>query len=584
MSTDPTTPLSAALDLDAITDGATGWDRDWVAQLPGHLPASAYLAPYLRWRAQRELAALLADVDRLVAEVRRLRGAVPAATGPAILGRALLDENGDAWPTRPAGLYGFGLRTREVLLVDPAAWARHERLADAAARWRHICTAISPDIGQGDVDDAEADVWAAVDALGEHPALDGDLADNPTEAGALERFGIDPDELAAVLDGEPTPSTPDEGGTTAPPDAGTDTPTTAGEASVQVTPADGGDTGTDNGEAASLRDVAERREALISQHRRYMESCIWVDLGRMSGAPCLGGTRIRVETIAGLLADGLDGDQIRDHYPDVTDQHLVAVRHFVAEVDAGSCPEDELADGKRALYDHVVGAHGPSDAEPAPEPAGGPGWVDRRGWTRQQWLDDARAIFNSVHGGAADLLNGHIVALFAELHDVTEQRDLAIAHDRQPYPTAAAYEAVCATLERKRAELDDTVQANHRWAATHAGLEAELAEVREELARMAGGVTDLRATVAMRDGQLRDVSAELEYVRADREGLDLQRNRLLAERATARRDVAAGVLDEAATGTSGLTAAGLRQMAAQIRAGTRRVPGSPEPDGGGDDG
>ena len=67
----PATP--GELDLDAITDGATGWDRDWIAQLPGHLPSSAYLAPDLAGRAQREIAALLADVDRLAAEVRRLR-------------------------------------------------------------------------------------------------------------------------------------------------------------------------------------------------------------------------------------------------------------------------------------------------------------------------------------------------------------------------------------------------------------------------------------------------------------------------------------------------------------------------------
>jgi len=33
--------------------------------------------------------------------------------------------------------------------------------------------------------------------------------------------------------------------------------------------------------------------------------------------------------------------------------------------------------------------------------------------------------------------------------------ELAIAHDRQPYPTAAAYEAVCAALEDKRKRLEE---------------------------------------------------------------------------------------------------------------------------------
>lgn len=74
-TTDPTiapTP-SDPLDLDAIADGDTGWDRSWVAGLPGNLPKSTYLYPDLADRAQREIAALLDDVDRLVAEVRRLR-------------------------------------------------------------------------------------------------------------------------------------------------------------------------------------------------------------------------------------------------------------------------------------------------------------------------------------------------------------------------------------------------------------------------------------------------------------------------------------------------------------------------------
>ena len=34
------------------------------------------------------------------------------------------------------------------------------------------------------------------------------------------------------------------------------------------------------------------------------------------------------------------------------------------------------------------------------------------------------------------------------LEDVERERDLAIAHDRQPYPTAHAYESVCAAREK----------------------------------------------------------------------------------------------------------------------------------------
>lgn len=42
----------------------------------------------------------------------------------------------------------------------------------------------------------------------------------------------------------------------------------------------------------------------------------------------------------------------------------------------------------------------------------------------------------------------------SELDQARAERDLAIAHDRQPYPTAFAYEQVCKTLERTKSERD----------------------------------------------------------------------------------------------------------------------------------
>lgn len=50
----------------------------------------------------------------------------------------------------------------------------------------------------------------------------------------------------------------------------------------------------------------------------------------------------------------------------------------------------------------------------------------------------------------------------AALIDCIEERDLAIAHDRQPYPTADAYERVCATLQRAEALLAEMVTAYTR--------------------------------------------------------------------------------------------------------------------------
>ncbi len=41
----------------------------------------------------------------------------------------------------------------------------------------------------------------------------------------------------------------------------------------------------------------------------------------------------------------------------------------------------------------------------------------------------------------------------AQLETVTRERDEAIAHDRQPYPTAEAYEKVCASHAASRARI-----------------------------------------------------------------------------------------------------------------------------------
>ena len=42
----------------------------------------------------------------------------------------------------------------------------------------------------------------------------------------------------------------------------------------------------------------------------------------------------------------------------------------------------------------------------------------------------------------------------AEVEALKAERDLAVAHDRQPYPTADAYEAACRALEKHRARAD----------------------------------------------------------------------------------------------------------------------------------
>jgi hypothetical protein len=48
--------------------------------------------------------------------------------------------------------------------------------------------------------------------------------------------------------------------------------------------------------------------------------------------------------------------------------------------------------------------------------------VDRTGWTRKQWIDDAKKLFYDPDGSVLDFVNGHITALFAELDDLQSGR------------------------------------------------------------------------------------------------------------------------------------------------------------------
>jgi hypothetical protein len=59
--------------------------------------------------------------------------------------------------------------------------------------------------------------------------------------------------------------------------------------------------------------------------------------------------------------------------------------------------------------------------------------------------------------------------LLDEIKQLARERDLAVAHDRQPYPTAEAYERVCAALERQRGEVDRLRDLLGRleWAGCH---------------------------------------------------------------------------------------------------------------------
>jgi septal ring factor EnvC (AmiA/AmiB activator) len=83
--------------------------------------------------------------------------------------------------------------------------------------------------------------------------------------------------------------------------------------------------------------------------------------------------------------------------------------------------------------------------------------------------------------------------LVAELAETRRERDLAVAHDRQPYPTQDAYDAACRALEKHRqranaaeAERDDY---RDRLKATDAAW-AKLATERDALRAQVASLLD----------------------------------------------------------------------------------------------
>jgi uncharacterized protein (DUF433 family) len=50
------------------------------------------------------------------------------------------------------------------------------------------------------------------------------------------------------------------------------------------------------------------------------------------GDACIKGTRIPVSTVVGSLADGMSFDQIKDEYPQLTDEHIRAALAYAADV------------------------------------------------------------------------------------------------------------------------------------------------------------------------------------------------------------------------------------------------------------
>jgi hypothetical protein len=92
-------------------------------------------------------------------------------------------------------------------------------------------------------------------------------------------------------------------------------------------------------------------------------------------------------------------------------------------------------------------------------------------------------------------VNAH-AALQQRVAEAERERDLAVAHDRQPYPTAAAYELVCA--------------ARDKWQARAETAEQRVAGLEEAVRHAHRAFTNLSAAYGLvPDGLLEELSAAL---------------------------------------------------------------------------
>lgn len=90
-------------------------------------------------------------------------------------------------------------------------------------------------------------------------------------------------------------------------------------------------------------------------------------------------------------------------------------------------------------------------------PAAVPPAVDRAA----RYAQAIREAGDTAYGNRpfVEAITGAVIAIAdAEQTELRRERDLAIAHDRQPYPTAWAYEQACKALHRKQDAIDRVLE------------------------------------------------------------------------------------------------------------------------------
>jgi uncharacterized protein (DUF433 family) len=85
-----------------------------------------------------------------------------------------------------------------------------------------------------------------------------------------------------------------------------------------------------------LRVKVLRNDLLISLRRRRLllawKDRIAVDPGILAGKPVIKGTRIAVEFVVGLLADGWTYETILNNYPQLKKEDILAALSYASEV------------------------------------------------------------------------------------------------------------------------------------------------------------------------------------------------------------------------------------------------------------
>lgn len=67
--------------------------------------------------------------------------------------------------------------------------------------------------------------------------------------------------------------------------------------------------------------------------------------------------------------------------------------------------DDQMREALNRQRDHVIASY----------------HVDRRGWSRAEWVADAQRLMSEPDGSVMDLVNGHILALLAEVEQLRAQ-------------------------------------------------------------------------------------------------------------------------------------------------------------------